>query len=51
MDGFSEGGILCLEGATVGGRGSMPLVDEGTLAEEYQDGATVFDSTSIQKLW
>ena len=44
INGFFEGGLLCLEGDTMGACGSMPLVDEVTLVEDYQTGTTVLDS-------
>ena len=34
MNGFFEGGLLCLEGNTMGARGSMPLVYEVILTED-----------------
>ena len=45
-DGFFEGGILCLEGATMGARESMPIMDKVFLAENYQTGTAILDSTS-----
>ena len=46
LDGLLEGGHLFLEGATMGARGSMPLVDEVILAEDYQAGIVVLDCIS-----
>ena len=48
--GFSEGGLLCLVGATMGARGSMPLVDEVILNDDYQTGTTILDSTSNRSI-
>ena len=43
---FSYGGLLCLDGPTIGARRSMLLVDEVILTEDYHAGTTVFDSIS-----
>ena len=43
MDGFFQGGLHCLVGATVGFHWCMPLDDEVIMAEEYQTGTAVQD--------
>ena len=39
-----------MEGATIGASGSMPLVDEVILAEDYLTGTAVLDSISSRTI-
>ena len=37
---------ICVEGASMGARGTMPLVDEVIMEEYYQTGTAILDSIS-----